>query len=291
MDATYEILLSLAYVALGMIVLIVAKIVQDKLTSFPLDEELTTKDNHAVGLTTAGYFAGVMIVFLGATAGGDFDPDDPDATGTLAISMLIDLGYAIGGVLLLNLGRVLVDKLLLYKFSTKKEIITDRNLGTAAVEAGSYIATGLIVAGAIHGDDSGGIAILASLAFFALGQAALVAFARLYQWETKFDIHDEIEKDNVAAGVALGLNLIAIGVILFGAIAGEFISWKEGLSQFGYFAILGCLLLFLLRKVTDRLLLPGTTIAHEIAKDKNLNAAWIEGIVSVGMATVILFMV
>ena len=186
---------------------------------------------------------------------------------------------------------VLVDKLLLYKFSTKKEIITDRNLGTAAVEAGSYIATGLIVAGAIHGDDSGGIAILASLAFFALGQAALVAFARLYQWETKFDIHDEIEKDNVAAGVALGLNLIAIGVILFGAIAGEFISWKEGLSQFGYFAILGCLLLFLLRKVTDRLLLPGTTIAHEIAKDKNLNAAWIEGIVSVGMATVILFMV
>ncbi len=42
---------------------------------------------------------------------------------------------------------------------------------------------------------------------------------------------------------------------------------------------------------TDFVLLPGTTIAHEIATDRNINAAWIEGIVSIGMATIILFMI
>ena len=50
------------------------------------------------------------------------------------------------------------------------------------------------------------------------------------------------------------------------------------------------MLLAILRKVTDRLLLPGSTIAHEIATDRNINAAWIEGIVSMGIASIIFFM-
>ena len=50
-------------------------------------------------------------------------------------------------------------------------------------------------------------------------------------------------------------------------------------------------LLWILRRVTDWVLLPGTTIAAEIARDRNVNAAWIEGIVSVGMATTIFFVV
>ena len=57
------------------------------------------------------------------------------------------------------------------------------------------------------------------------------------------------------------------------------------------FVVLGFVLLLILRKITDYVLLPGTTIAHEIATDRNINAAWIEGIVSIGMATVILFMI
>ena len=282
----YGILISLAYVFLGVVTLIVAKIIKDFLTPYKIDVELTAKDNSALGLTLTGYFAAVIIIFLGASVG--LDPEEPLSASELAIELGIVLLYALGGIVALNLGRVIVDKLVLTRFSTVKEIIQDRNVGTAAVEAGCFVATGLIVAGSINGEGGGP---LSALAFFGLGQLVLIVFSKFYQLITKYDVHAEIEKDNVAAGVALGSSMVAIGVVLLGATRGDFIGWTENLARFGYFAVLGLVLLVILRKVTDFLLLPGTTIAHEIATDRNINAAWIEGIVSIGMATIILFMI
>ena len=115
-------------------------------------------------------------------------------------------------------------------------------------------------------------------------------FGGFYQWITRYDIHDEIERDNVAAGVALGGNMLAIGIILLKATSGDFIDWTTNLVDFAYFAVAGFVTLMILRKVTDWVLMPGTTIAHEIATDQNLNAAWLESTVSVGMASVIYFM-
>ena len=54
--------------------------------------------------------------------------------------------------------------------------------------------------------------------------------------------------------------------------------------------MIGFVLLSVLRRLTDWVLLPGTTIAEEIARDRNVNAAWVEGVVAIGMATVITFM-
>ena len=286
MDDFYGILISLAYVFLGVVTLIVAKIIKDFLTPYKIDVELTAKDNSALGLTLTGYFAAVIIIFLGASVG--LDPEEPLSASELAIELGIVLLYALGGIVALNLGRVIVDKLVLTRFSTVKEIIQDRNVGTAAVEAGCFVATGLIVAGSINGEGGGP---LSALAFFGLGQVVLIIFSKFYQLITKYDVHAEIEKDNVAAGVALGSSMVAIGVVLLGATRGDFIGWNENLAMFGYFAVFGLVLLLILRKVTDFLLLPGTTIAHEIATDRNINAAWIEGIVSIGMATIILFMI
>lgn len=286
MDDFYGILISLAYVFLGVVTLIVAKIIKDFLTPYKIDVELTAKDNPALGLTLTGYFAAVIIIFLGASVG--LDPEEPLSAIELAIELGIVLLYSLGGIVALNLGRVIVDKLVLTRFSTVKEIIQDRNVGTAAVEAGCFVATGLIVAGSINGEGGGP---LSALAFFGLGQVVLIIFSKFYQLITKYDIHAEIEKDNVAAGVALGSSMVAIGVVLLGATRGDFIGWNENLTMFGYFSVFGLVLLLILRRVTDFLLLPGTTIAHEIATDRNINAAWIEGIVSIGMATIILFMI
>ena len=285
MDDFYGILISLAYVFLGVVTLIVAKIIKDFLTPYKIDVELTAKDNPALGLTLTGYFAAVIIIFLGASVG--LDPEEPLSASELAIELGVVLLYSLGGIVALNLGRVIVDKLVLTRFSTVKEIIQDRNVGTAAVEAGCFIATGLIVAGSINGEGGGP---LSALAFFGLGQVVLIIFSKFYQLITKYDVHAEIEKDNVAAGVALGSSMVAIGVVLLGATRGDFIGWNENLTMFGYFSVFGLVLLLILRRVTDFLLLPGTTIAHEIATDRNINAAWIEGIVSIGMATIILFM-
>lgn len=280
--------LGVAYVVLGIVVMIIAKVVKDILTPYKIDEELTSKDNPALGLAVMGYFAGVMIVFIGAVAGPD--PEDMSVKSLLG-GMGIDVLYALGGIIALNLGRWVVDTLVLTKFSTVKEIITDRNAGTGAVEFGSYIATGLIVAGAISGDSGAVSGPLTAIVFFALGQFALVLFTLFYQAITKYDIHAEIERDNVAAGVALGLSMIAIGIIIMKGTSGDFISWSFNLSWFGIDVVLGFILLMVLRKVTDALFLPNSTIQHEIENDQNLNAAWLEGVVAIGIAGMIFFLI
>ena len=64
-----ELGVSLCYVVLGAIILMIAKFVNDLLTPYALDEELTVRDNPAIGLSLSGYYAGVMIIFLGASTG------------------------------------------------------------------------------------------------------------------------------------------------------------------------------------------------------------------------------
>ena len=274
--------IGIAYIVLGVVLLIVAKLVKDILTPYRIDEELTGKDNLALGLTMTGYFAGVIIIFIGAVAGPDLLEDA--TPGEVVEAMFVDVLYALAGIVALNVGRWVVDKLILRQFSTIKEIIQDRNAGTGAVECGCYIATALVIAGAIHGEGGGPDT---AAAFFVLGQVVLILFALFYQWITKYDIHAEIERDNVAAGVALGFSMVAMGIIVLKGVAGDWIDWTENLLWFAIYVGIGFVLLMVLRKVTDVLFLPKSPIHHEIAVDRNLNAAWIEGVVATGIAAMV----
>ncbi len=285
----------LAYVVLGVLLLVVAKVVKDFVTPYKLDDQLTSKDNPALALSVTGYYIGVIIIFLGAAIGADAAQL---TTQQLVTGMLIDVAYALGGIVLLNLGRGILDRIVLRQFSTIKEIIEDRNVGTGAVEFGSYVATALIVAGAIFGEIPAEAAFagaftgpITALAFFVIGQITLVLFSLFYQFITKYDIYCEIEKDNVAAGVAFGANMIAIGVIVLKAATQQFSSFQVSVGEYVILAVVGFVALFLIRLVVDHILLPNTTLKDEIARDRNIGAAWIEGAVAIGMATIIFFMV
>jgi uncharacterized membrane protein YjfL (UPF0719 family) len=281
--------IGVAYVVMGVIVLLLAKLAVDFTTPYDLQTELTVNDNHAVGLVLVGYFAGVVIIYLGAVIGPD--PDGLLSSSEIAVMMGADFAYAVAGIVFLGIGRCVVDKFVLRKFSTMKEIIEDRNVGTGAVECGCLIATALIVAGAIHGDSGAAwwAGPVSAIVFFLLGQIVLVTLGLFYQKITKYDIHAEIEQDNVAAGVALGFSMLAMGIIVLRAVHGDIEYWGETLIWFLVDVVMGLCLLSIVHKITDILFLPGTTIQHEIATDKNLNAAWIEGIVATGVATIIFF--
>ena len=275
----------IVWVVTGCLLVFLSKHVKDWLTPYKLDAGLTEKDNPALGLATSGYFAGVVVIYLGATIGPD--PEALPPFRDLAVMWGVDVAWAVAGILALNLSRVLVDRLVLTKFSMTKEIMEDRNVGTGAVEAGALLAGALIIAGAIHGDGS----VMTGVVFYVLGQLALIAFARIYQLATKDDIHAEIEADNVPAGVAMGLSFVALGIILLKATKGGFVSWEENLTLFGVYAVVGFLALVLLRRLVDWLFLPGTTIAKEIVEDRSINVAWIEGTAAVGIAAMIFFLV
>lgn len=262
----------LSWLVVGTIVLLLARLLYRFVAPYHLEQELTERDNPAVGVAFTGYLAGVVAIFIGAISGPE--PEFEPTIAEFLIEIATVAGYVAGGVAAMAVGRIMVDRLVLTKFSIRKEIVEDRNAGTAAVVAGAHFATGLVIAGAVGGDGGGW---WSALAFFALGQIALAIFGRIYAIATPYDVHDEIERDNVAAGVAFGLSFAALGLVMMRATSGDFVDWTENLIDFGYYTVAGVVAIVVLQRIADRLLLPGTSLPAEIVRDRNLNAAWIEG--------------
>ena len=284
----------LVFVAEGLIVLALAKFARDAVTRHSINEEVVEKSNLAVALRLSGYFIAIILVFLGVLY-------QPLALGIVSdgFGFNRDFGeevlrvflYSLGGIVALNLVRVLFDRLILYKFQLEKEVVEDRNAGAGAAEFGMYVATGLLIAGAVAGETyrGEGESALIALAFFGMGLALLIAFALAYEFTTPFNIHDEIERDNPAVGIALGGNLIAIGLVTLKAVFGNFTGWGESIAAFLVFGVLGFVLLYVMRLLVDLVLLPTVRVSHVIGSGHNIGVALIESAVVISSA-LILFM-
>lgn len=244
----------------------VGKVVYDKTNRrFQLREELVKKDNFALALAVAGYYFGLVIALGGVLSS--------ESAGWLIDTVEI-LFYGVVSIILLNFSIYINDKLILSQFDNVTEIIEDQNAGTGVVEAANHVAVGLILYGAMSGEGDWATAAV----FWILGQAVLVIAGVVYRKILPFDLHAEIEKDNVAVGVAFAGVLIAIGNIARIGSAGDFISWQENLSTFAGFVAFGLLMLPVVRWVTDRLLLPGEKLTDELVNQErpNIGAGLIE---------------
>ena len=276
----------LVYVALGLVVLTLAKLARDAVTRHRIEEEIVTKGNLAVALRLSGYLAGIILVFLGAL----YEPLGGDGYVGLGFDRAFGLEvlwvflYSLAGIVALNLMRLVTDRLVLYRFELEREIIQDQNVGAAAAEFGVNVASGLVIAGAIAGE--GGP--LNALAFFGLGLGVLILFALFYEWTTPFNIHDEIERDNPAVGIALGGNLIAIGLVTFKATFGDFVGWQAGILEFVVYSVVGFVLLYVLRLAVDLVLLPHTRVSQQVAGGRNVGVAFVETAVVVSSALILL---
>ena len=292
----------LVFVAEGLIVLALAKLARDAVTrNYRVNEEVATKANLAVALRLSGYLIAVILVFLGvlyqpltagwapleaASAADGFGFNREFGEEVLRVFL-----YSLGGIVALNLVRVLFDRLILYKFQLEKEVVEDQNVGAGAAEFGMYVATGLLIAGAVAGDTGGGEveAALVALAFFGMGLTLLTAFALFYEFTTPFSIHDEIERDNPAVGIAFGGNLIAIGLVTLKAVFGGFAGWGESIAAFLTFGVLGFALLYVMRLLIDLLLLPTVKVSQALSSQRNVGVAFVESAVVISSA-MILFM-
>lgn len=260
-------LTGLVYLAAVFVLLVVAKLVYDRLhPRFVLRHELFERDNLALALVVVGYYLGLVLALGGVLAG--------PSNGV--VNDLIDLGlYGLLAIVLLNLSGWINDKLVMRRFSNEKEIIDDRNAGTGAIELGSHVANGLILAGALSGQGGG---LLTALAFWAVGQAVLILAAWVYDAVTSFDLHAEIERDNVAVGVAFAGVLIALGNVVRLGVEGDFESWGGNLGELALYVGAGLVLLPVVRFVTDRLLVPGVSLSSELVQTDapNVGAGAIE---------------
>ena len=214
----------LVYVGMGIVILVIAKLAQDLITPYKINDQLRTKDNVALALSITGYYLGTVIVFLGAVYQPFVLIDGLGFTSDYWKDVLEVFLTSLAGIVVLNVARIAVDKLILYKLSTEKEIISNQNAGAGAVEFGVYVAVGLVIGGSVAGEAGGPET---SLAFVGLGLVTLVLYTLFYELTTAFDVHEQIEGNNTAIGVALAANLIAIGIVTFKAVFGEFVNWED----------------------------------------------------------------
>ena len=276
----------LVFVGLGLIILVIAKLARDIITPYKIDEEVTNKNNLAVAVRLSGYFIGVILVFLGTL----YQPlalAEVDGLGfnqEFAEDVLRVFLYSLAGIAALNLVRIFMNRLILFKFDIEKEVVEGQNVGSGAAEFGMYVATGLLIAGAVAGEGGGPDT---AAAFFGMGLVLLVLFALFYQLTTSFDIHSEIEGNNTAVGIAFGGNLIGIGLVTFKAVFGNFGGWQEGIAAFVIFGIVGFALLYVMRILLDKLLLPTISTSNAIAVQRNVGVAFIESAVVISSAMIL----
>lgn len=278
---------AIAYVVAVFIILWIGKKLNDWTTPYSIDEQLTGQDNKALAVSFVGYMLAIAIIIVGVLT--EETSLFAEAVAELSFSQrLVVVGYelletviwSIVGIGLLIVSRVINDKLILSRFDNIKEIIDDKNVGTGAVQFGTYIGTAYIIKAVIFGEELHWLSdIISTVVFFVLAQLAFILFGIFYQKITSYDIHGEIERDNAAAGVAFGLNLAAIGIILSSAI-----EKTDSLIIFAIWFVEGAILLLVSRILVDKIILPGENLNSEIQVDRNWGAALIEGGVAIMIA-------
>ncbi len=254
-----QIILAIVYLLAVFVVFFIGKWAFDlRNRGYNLQHELLENDNLALALTVVGYYAGLVFALGGVLYGPSITLTDD----------LIDIAFfGVIAIVLLNLTGIINDKVILYKFNNEKEIITDRNAGAGVIEGANYLASGLLVSGAISGEGD----LLTAGVFWLLGQVVLIIAAKVYNLITPYDVHSEVEKDNVAVGVAFAGLLIAFGVIIRAGIFGDFISWEDNLWTLASVTGVGLVFMPFVRLFTDKILLPGARLTDELVNQEKPN--------------------
>lgn len=277
-------LLFLIYLAASLVLLGVGKLIlKISRRSVDFKHQLVEADNLAFSFAYAGYFAGMILAVGSALYGPSYGLRND----------LIDMAiFGVLAIVLLNLSSVIMDKLVLRQFSVWKEIVKDRNAGMGIIEGANYIASGLIIFGAITGE-SGNLlfGVYTALAYWAIGQLLIVIAAFIYNKMVKYDLHAEIERDNVAAGIGFAGAIIALANLIRNGLMGDFESWNDTFIEVAYEAGIGFIFLPIIRTLVDRILLPGRSLTDEIAnQDKpNSGAGLIEMLGYIGGSVLIVW--
>jgi len=244
-----------------------------------LKAELFERNNHALAVATGGYLFGVVIALGGVLTG----PSAGWQADLTAIAL-----FGLEAIVLMLIAGFLCEKVLLPHFDNTKEVVEDQNAGTAFVEAGMHIANGLIILAINQGTGAWWI----GLVFWALAQGVLLVVGVLYEAATPYKIHEQLERNNAAVGLAFGGVLVGMGNIVSIAVTGDFLGWRESLVSFAGYAVFGFVMLFLIKKLTDAILAPGIRLGDEQIEEKpNVGAGLLETFGYIGGSMLIVWVV
>lgn len=265
---TFSYLPNLILIVLVFLLMWIGKKVFDLLTHYSIEHQLVKADNKAISVAFVGYLAGVAIVIEGILEGG---------SDSILMELIDVFVWGIIGILLLNLAGKLNDVLIFRQFDNKDELLNKQNIAVGVTVAGSYIGCAIIIRSIIMGESYGwGVDIILTLLYFVIAQIAFFLYSKLYQIVTQYDFHKEIKENNVAAGISVGFNLAAVGVLLAIPLRSSF-----SILLFLTWFILGSAVMAFFRFIMDRIIIPLEKLDEEIHKDKNWGIALLEGCFSI----------
>lgn len=272
-----ELLNSAIYFVASLILIFIGRVVY-KLFHPKLNTryELLEKDNLAFSFSYVGYFVGLLLA-IGSALLGEHVSLEADL---LAIAI-----YGLGAIFLLNISTIINEYVIFNKFKVSKEILEDQNSGTGIIEAANYIATGLIILGASKGADEN----LMIVVYWAIAQVALILSSFVYNIITPYNIHTEIEKDNIAVGLGYAGSLVGIAIVLSYAVSFSYDSLSETFVTTGILLLIALITLPVTRLITDKVILPGYDLKVELVEQSkpNIGAGLIEAMAYISSALLI----
>lgn len=271
---------TIGFVAAAVVILLfIARLVNQFFMRERLTDALTTKDNAALGISLSGYLLGVLLITADVLSGPGHGAWQKDA-----LSVLL---YGVGGMLFLVFVGTVELKLLLSPETLKG--VRSGNTAAGIVTAGSYVATSLIIAASVSGESVGGTLVTA-LIFFVIGQITLLVVTVLFRFLTAYNDTAEILNGNAAAALSYAGLMIAVAIIVGHSIRGEFVDYPSSLLSYAWSMMVVIAMYPVRQFLVQGLLLGGGfkpyggRLDEEISKDRNLSAGVLEAMTYMGAA-------
>lgn len=250
-------------------------------------DELSKKDNFAYGISMAGAVAAMGIALSGAITG--------ELAGSYTIELFGMFAYGISGLILIKAGRFIHDKFALPDFK-KHELILDRNISVALVDAASVIATAIVVRASliwVEGLDINTFIAIASA--WIVSQVMLVLITRIFEW--KFSHNNSVTFQETLEGGQIALAIRYAGYLISTAMsvtaASYFIIYDVnniwlGVSQWAIMSLILMACLTLLTTLAKFIVLWGINRRVEVEDQENIGIATIELATSFSIALLLM---
>ncbi len=129
------------YFAFGVVMLLLGRLVWNLITKYNSNHEIGEVDNESAGIAEFGFLISIALIILATIMGAR------GAKVPIYLDLLVSLIWTVFGLIALAIGKFILD--LATPFKLDAEISRDKNPSAGWLQAGFYIAIGIIIFGVI----------------------------------------------------------------------------------------------------------------------------------------------
>jgi len=129
------------YWIVGQVILIIGGFLFQMITKYDMHKVIGIDDNLPAGISFGGFLVALGMITRNALYG---------ASSQIGEEIIVTLIFALAGMVLLVLSRIIVDKVFLPESPLSKEVETDRNPAAGALAAASFIIIAVLFSAAIN---------------------------------------------------------------------------------------------------------------------------------------------